>query len=59
MYEQMFSEARRNETTATDRTLRQRETWHEISRVQRLESALRTARVRLSWPAGNAQAKAS
>lgn len=54
MYEQMFSEARRNEINASDRMLRQRMTWHEITRVDRLENALRRARLHLNWPTGSA-----
>jgi hypothetical protein len=58
MYEEMFN-ARKIEIAAADRTLRQRMEWHEGSRIERLENALRVARVRVNWPGSPVQAKAN
>ena len=44
---EMIARASRQEIQAADRTLRQREQWAEISRVERLERALKQARSRI------------
>jgi len=48
LYQDIFN-ARQAEVRAAGRTIDQRIAWDQISRVERLESALRAAKVRLPW----------
>ena len=48
LYQDLFN-ARQSEVHAAGRTIEQRMAWDQISRIERLESALRAAKVHLPW----------
>ena len=48
LYQDMFN-ARQAEVLANSQTIDQRIAWDQISRVERLEAALRAAKIRLPW----------
>jgi hypothetical protein len=56
---QELATASKAERTALSRTLDQRMEWAEVSRIERLESALRVARGRLRWNNSGITAKVS
>ena len=51
--------ARRVELAVAARRIDQRIEWHQISRIERLESALRAAQVHLPWNNPGITAKAN
>ena len=57
LYQDIFN-ARQAEVRAAGRTIDQRIAWDHISRIERLESALRAAKVRLPWNNPGITAKA-
>lgn len=52
-------DARQRELAVSARKIDQRIEWHHISRVQRLETALRAAQVHLPWNNPGITAKAN
>ena len=57
LYKELFN-ARQAELRATSRTVDQRIAWDQISRIERLESALRAAKAHLPWNNPGITAKA-
>lgn len=56
---QEMANARQNELAAASLTIQHRIEWAQISRIERLESALRAAKTHLPWNNPNITAKAS